>query len=676
MIKTILHTILTLILFAFSFFLHGQNQNIAFTKENFPHAQKELKAALKQIKEGDKQYYEAENLRAIRDQKDKDDAIGKNMYLYALEEYLKAFSFNPANAELNNKIAICYFNTIERTKSIPYFERALQLDPGISPDINYLLAQAYHLNYEFEKAINQFNAYRKTLTKIQLSRDGWGKLLDKKINQCLAGMDLIDKPVNVDIIKLSDVINSKFPEYSPIVNADETKMIFTSRRGIEWEVKKKIDPYDYVENVYITTRTLKGDWTAPVNPGEPLNNDLHNASVGLSPDGQKIFLYRGYEAGGDIFESKLEGDKWTEPVNVGQPINSEFYEASASFSPDGRTVYFVSERLGGRGGSDIYVATKNRNGVWGRATNLGRNINTELNERGVFMHPDGMTLYFSSEGHNSMGGYDIFKVQKKGRRGWMKPENLGYPINTPLDDMFFSVTANGRHGYFSSSKDGTQDIYKIIFKDAVNLLTLLKGHILDEETKQPIFAEIDIVDLTTNEDIANFESNKTTGEYLVSLPSGVNYGISVKADGYLFHSENFNIDSTAEFKEVYKDIFLKRIKVGSIVVLNNIFFDFNKATLRPESTNELDRIVKLLAENPKIVVEISGHTDNIGSAAYNKKLSGERAKSVVDYLISKGIEATRLSYKGYGFDQPIAPNDTEVGRQMNRRTEFKIIDAK
>jgi len=651
-------------------------QNIDFTKENFPHAKKELKLALKQIREGDKQYYEAENLKEIRDQKGSDAHIGKSMYMYALEEYLKAFNFNPANAELNFKIAICYFNTVEKTKSIPFFERAQKLDPGIHKDINYLLAQAYHLNYEFEKAINQFNAYRATLTKIQLSRDGWGKLLDKKITQCLAGIELIESPVNVEIVKLSDLVNSKFPDYSPIVNADETKMIFTSRRGKEWEIKKKIDPYDYVEDIYITTRTINGDWTAAVNPDYPLNSDFHDASVGLSPDGQRIFIYKGDIGGGDIFESYLDGDKWSEPVAVGQPINSEFYEGSASFSPDGRTVYFVSERLGGRGGSDIYVATKNRNGVWGRATNLGRNINTDLNEKGVFMHPDGMTLYFSSEGHNSMGGYDIFKVQKKGRRGWMKPENIGYPINTPLDDMFFSVTANGRHGYFSSSKEGENNLYKIIFKDAVNLLTLLKGHILDEETKEPIFAAIDIVDLSNNEDIANFESNKISGEYLISLPSGVNYGISVKADGYLFHSENFNIDSTSEYKEVYKDIYLKRIKVGSIVVLNNIFFDFNKATLRPESTNELDRIVKLLSENPKIIVEISGHTDNIGSANYNKKLSGDRAKSVVDYLISKGIAASRLTSKGYGFDMPIAPNDTEVGRQMNRRTEFKIIDAK
>jgi len=650
-------------------------QNIEFTKENFPNAKKELKVALKHIREGDKQYYEAENLKEIRDQKEKDSNYGRSMYLYALEEYLKAFSFNPANGMLNFKIAICYFNTIEKTKSIPYFERALELDPNVSKDLLYLMAQAYHLNYEFEKAINKFNAYKATLNRTQLSRDGWAKIIEKKVQQCLNGIELMENPVNVDITKLSDVVNSKYPDYNPIVNADETKMIFTSRRGKDWEIKKKVDPYDYVENVYITT-SVNGEWTAPVNPGEPLNTDLHVASVGLSPDGQKIFIYRGDEGGGDIFESDLDGDKWSEPVKLPPPINSEYYEGSAAFSPDGRTVYFVSERLGGRGGSDIYVATKNRYGVWGKATNLGRNINTELNEKGVFMHPDGMTLYFSSEGHNSMGGYDIFKVQKKGRRGWQKPVNLGYPINTPEDDMFFSVTANGKHGYFSSSKDGEHNIYRITFKDAVNLLTLVKGHILDEETKQPIFAQIDVVDLSTNEDIANFESNKTTGDYLISLPSGVNYGISVKADGYLFHSENFNIDSTSEYKEIYKDIFLKKIKVGSIVVLNNIFFDFAKATLRPESTNELDRIVKLLSENPKIIVEISGHTDNVGSDLYNKKLSGDRAKSVVDYLISKGIAASRLTYKGYGFDQPIATNDTEIGRQMNRRTEFKIIDAK
>ncbi|MDD3875150.1 MAG: OmpA family protein [Bacteroidales bacterium] len=635
---------------------------------------RELKRALKSIREGDKQYYEAENLRTFRDQRDQDSNYGRQMYLYALEEYLQAFAFNPANAELNFKIAVCYLNTIEKTKSVPYFERALELDPNVSKDIRYLLAQAYHLNYEFEKAINMYNAYRTSLSRLELTREGWTKILDKKIAQCVNGIELMENPVNVEIEKLSNVINTVLPDYNPIVNADETILIFTSRRGAEWEIKQKIDTFNFNEDIYISYN-VNGEWTTPVNPGEPLNSDLHESAVGLAPDGQKIFIYRG-EEGGDIYESVLQGSNWTEPTKIPAPLNSEFYEGSASFSPDGRTVYFISERPGGRGGSDIFVATKNRRGEWGRATNLGRAINTDLDERGVFMHPDGMTLYFSSEGHNSMGGYDIFKTQKKGRRGWMPPENLGYPINTPENDMFFTVTANGRHGYFSSSKEGTHNIYKIIFKDAVNLLTLVKGFILDEETREPIYAEIDIVDLSTNEDIANFYSNTTTGSYLVSLPSGVNYGISVKADGYLFHSENFNIDSTSEFKEVNKDIFLKRIKVGSVVVLNNIFFDFAKATLRPESTNELDRIVNLLTENPSISVEISGHTDNIGSSAFNKRLSGERAKSVVDYLIGKGIDASRLTSIGYGFDNPIATNETEEGRQINRRTEFKIVSSR
>lgn len=648
-------------------------QNVEFTRQDFPHMRNELRQALRDLREGDRQYYEAENLRKYREDRERDSHLGRQMYLYALEEYEKAFAFNPANAYLNFKMGVCYLNTIEKTKAIPYFERAYELDPSIDDNIYLYMAQAYHLNYEFEKAINMFNKHRGTLTRLQLTREGWNNILDAMIQQCINGIELMESPVDVEIIKLDSFVNSEFPDYNPIVTADERMLVFTSRRGKESEIRRHVDPYDYVEDIYISYN-MDGEWTPAINPGEPLNSDRHEASVGISPDGSRMYIYKG-DDGGNLYESNYTAGKWTRPTRLPPPLNSDFYEGSASFSPDGRTVYFVSERPGGRGGTDIYMATMNRRGEWGRAQNLGRVVNTEFDERGVFMHPDGVTLYFSSQGHNSMGGFDIFKTQRRGRRGWTEPVNLGYPINTPEDDMFFSVTANGRHGYFSSSKEGTHNIYKIIFKDAVNLLTLVKGYVLDEKTQEPISAEIEIVNLATNEDIANFHSDEITGSYLVSLPSGVNYGVSVKADGYLFYSENFNVDSTAEYREIDRNIYLQRIQVGSIVVLNNIFFEFAKATLTAESTNELDRIVQLLKENPRISVEISGHTDNIGSAAYNKELSTERAKAVVDYLISKGVKPSRLTYKGYGFEKPIASNETEEGRQMNRRTEFKIIDS-
>jgi len=441
--------------------------------------------------------------------------------------------------------------------------------------------------------------------------------------------------------------------------------------------------------------------------GKPLNSKFHDASIGLSPDGQTLYIYKG-DNGGDIYECVLKGDKWVKPTPLPKEINTKFHESSASLGPDGRTLYFISDRPDGVGGRDIWVAYKNSKGKWSDVKNI-RELNTPYDEESVFIHPDGRTLYFSSQGHNSMGGYDIFKSTYKDGY-WSKPENLGVPINTADDDLYFVLASSGQRAYFSSSRKGTigdQDIFMITFiidkpmnpstednliayktkpvqeikiESAIAIetpsLTLLKGFIYDEETKKPLEAQIVLTDNEKNEELAVFTSNAQTGRYLVSLPSGKNYGIAVKKEGYLFHSENFVIPENAQYQEIQKDIYLKPIKVGQSIVLRNIFFDFDKATLRPESKTELENLIKLMNDNPNIKIEISGHTDNIGSAAYNQKLSESRAKAVVDYLIEHGIDKSRLSYMGYGFDKPIAPNDTEEGRQLNRRVEFKIVEAK
>jgi outer membrane protein OmpA-like peptidoglycan-associated protein len=324
------------------------------------------------------------------------------------------------------------------------------------------------------------------------------------------------------------------------------------------------------------------------------------------------------------------------------------------------------------------------------------------------MHPDGKTMYFSSQGHDNMGGYDIFKSEFVNGK-WGKPINLGYPINGPDDDVFFVVSGSGNRAYFSSSKQGgygDKDIYKITFlgpekqpllstedqllamianpisnlktEAALEIktakLTILKGIITDAKNGKELEAAIDLIDNDKNEVLATFKSNSATGKYLVTLPSGKNYGIAVKKDGYLFHSENFNLPDNADYQEFNKDVALKKIEVGSVIVLRNIFFDFDKATIRPESANELDRLIKLLQDNPTLKIELGSHTDSKGSDEYNMKLSDNRSKSVVDYLITKGIPAGRLVAKGYGETKPIDTNDTDAGRQNNRRTEFKILE--
>lgn len=490
----------------------------------------------------------------------------------------------------------------------------------------------------------------------------------------------VNDTLKVVITNPGKEINSAFPDYAPVVSADGELLIFTSRRPVTEKEKEKNK--ESKENIYSATySSKKKKWNKATMLGEAINQPgRHNSAIAISNDGQKMLLYRDDVYGnGDIWESTLHGKTWSEPVKLPEPVNSSYQETSASYSPDGKTIYFVSDRLGGHGGLDIWMSTMGKDSIWGKAKNLGTMINTSSDEEGVFMHPDGKTLYFSSKGHKSTGGYDIYKsVNNNGK--WSEPVNLGSYINTPEDDVFFVLTADGKTGYYSSIKKdglGANDIYIINFiptkKEIGPALTLLKGTITDEITGDSLESTIVIKDLEKNEEVTTISSNSETGKYLVSLPSGKNYGISVNSTGYLFQSVNVNIPLSTGYQEIIKDVQLKKIEIGKKIVLNNIFYDFDKSTLRTESISELDRMVLLMNQNPTIKIELSSHTDNIGSDDYNMTLSQARAQSVVDYLISKGISKDRLVAKGYGKSIPIATNDTEEGRQQNRRTEFKIL---
>lgn len=477
-------------------------------------------------------------------------------------------------------------------------------------------------------------------------------------------------------------INTKFDEYAPVVTADGLQMFFTSRRPFTAsEIKKNKSSK---EKIYTSVRKSdKEEWNPAMPLSEIINQNIRNVSdIAVTNDGQKLLIYYDAEGNGEIYESELIGNDWTEPKSLGFPINTEYHESSASYAPDGKTLYFVSNRKNGMGGRDIWMSTRMPDGKWTTPINLGESINTKEDEEGVFIHPDGKTMFFSSKGHGGKGGYDVFvSVFDEGH--WSDPINLGEPVNGPGDDIFLVLTANGKKGYFSSSVESgkDKDIYELEFipnfklKNKGPKLALVKGIVIDADTKQPIGANLHIVDNQKNEAVGDYKSNAVTGNFLISLPSGKNYGLNVNAEGYMFHSENFNLPDSAQFKEYFIRIELKKLKEGTKVILKNIFFDYDKATLRQESFPELDRVVELMKENPKIKVEISGHTDNKGSDDYNLKLSQSRAKSVVDYIVSKGIEAQRLIAKGYGETQAVDTNDTEEGRQNNRRVEFKVTSV-
>ncbi|MBT9391846.1 PD40 domain-containing protein [Hymenobacter sp. NST-14] len=658
-------------------------QSVEFSKDRFGNDKEGLKAAQKAIKQGD-EFYDMDPPR----------------YEQALPHYLAAQKFNPSNDQLNFRIGDCYLHSGFKPRALEYLQRAYQLNPDVDPRIHYLLGRGLHLNAKWDAAIAEY----KRATPATGAKNTAGLIQDiqKKIRECENGRKLAAKPSRVFIDNAGPGVNSPFPEYGPVITADESVILFTSRRAGSTGGNTDPETGGFFEDVYQSTREGKDGWSAAQNLGENINTEGHDATVGLAPDGQRLLVYM-EDNGGDLHEANLRGVEWRKPQKLGSRINSKYHESSASYTPDGRSLYFVSDKEGGLGSRDIYKIEIDGRGP---AQNLGSVINTQYGEEGVFLHPDGKTMYFSSEGHNSMGGYDIFKsVFENGK--WSTPENLGWPINTPDDDVFFVISASGRHGYYSSFRDdglGSKDIYQITFLGAEKppvlsqedqllasrvqpvketllappvaivaaQVTILKGVVTEEASRQPLEATIDVIDNTLNQVIASFQSNEKSGRYLVSLPSGVNYGIVVRKEGYLFHSENFDLPAGSAYAEVVKDIALKKLDVGVKVVLNNIFFDFDKATLRKESTGELERLLKLLTETPALRLEISGHTDNVGKAEYNKDLSQRRAKAVVDYLVAKGVDKARLTFAGYGDTQPVAPNTSKTGRQLNRRTEFKV----
>ena len=682
----------------------AQPSNTPFSEEYFKGRESELRQAVKEIKKGDKEFKK-----------------GKAGYINAIESYMKAYSLNQDNAALNFKIGVCFLKGKIDPKALEYFKLAARIDLWVSDSreirklmfdnyfhhLHYMLAQSYHLNLEWDKAINHYLKFKSVLHPDDL--EVIEKLIDKKVEECVDGKIILQETINARIDNLGPKVNSPYSDYGAFFTSDESYLFFTSRR--KRTEKDKISRYDsqYYEDIYISQKNNK-NWGNAINIGRPINTENHDATAGLSNDGQKLFVFRNKKGkgGGDIYVSNLKGDRWKRAKKLPKPINTKYHETTASLSFDGRVLYFISERPGGYGGRDIYRAFKNSDQKWERAENLGLIVNSEFDEDFIFVHPDGKTLYFSSKGHNSMGGYDIFVTEMLNNGSFSKPKNLGFPINSPGDDVEFRLSARGDRALYTSVRPGgigEKDIYQIQFlnggksmvtttedkliSDAEELVveeeielevklpekkvTILKGTIKDELTSEPIDASIELVDNEKKEVIATFSSNSNSGTYLVCLPSGKNYGISISAPGFLFHSENLDIPMSIGYQEILKDINLKKLEVGSKIVLKNIFFDYDKSTIKSESFAELERLVELMIAEPQMRVEISGHTDNKGSDTYNKTLSENRAKAVVDLMIDLGISPERFEYKGYGFDRPIAGNETEEGRQENRRTEFKII---
>ena len=625
---------------------------------------------------------------------------------------LQAYEVNPDNLLLNVLLGHCHtVSTMTRWSAEPYLRKALELDSG-NYEARYDLARLFVSRYKLDSAVMLFE---QCLRKPGLDTMAVDRCL-QRIKECRYAQIQMKKPGRLFVDNLGSTLNSPYPDYAPLVSADEEMFYFTSLRP--GAVTEDVDLFSGLsyEDIYYAYRDSIVDTIWHVfNAAEPVNTKGHDATAGMAPDESTFYVYRGAKRQGEIFTSRFDTSGWNKPKRqeeskeTGTRISQE---QSISFTFDGRTAYFASDREGGFGGFDIWVMHRDSsNGAWSEPVNLGPDINTAKDEISPFIVADGNSLFFSSNGHQTMGGLDVFYARRKDNdTSWEAPRNLGWPVNTVENDAFYRHSVTGKTAYYASERMGESvggyDLYKITYMGEekgvitqsedqliayitkpvsesvseaaaeiqITPITLLKGFVYDDYTKDPLGADVVMVDNDLQQEIAVFRSNPRTGRFMIQLPAGHNYAITVRRDGYLFHSENFDIPVVSEYQEVYKEFPLKNVSVGSRVVLRNIFYEFDKATLLPQSYVELDRLYKLLVDVPTIKIEISGHTDNKGSAAYNQGLSERRAKSVVDYLIGRGISLDRLTFVGYGLAQPIATNDTEEGRALNRRTEFKIIE--
>ncbi len=569
-----------------------------------------------------------------------------------------------------------YEETFKFDEEINEYKQVVQIDPLYSGKVYFFLGETeYRMGY-YDDAIKHLQRVFEFKNVSERVSDYARYVLKKAKFASWA----VKHPVPFEPENLGPNINTVYDEYWPSLTVDGKTLFIT--RLIPKNPNYPISQMNSQEDFFVS-HLVNGKWTKAVPLGPPINTEYNEGAPTVSADGQSYYYTacnrpKGYGKC-DIYFSKRVGNRWTKPVNIGPPINTKSWESQPSVTADGKTLYFSSGRPGTKGKMDLWVSHKLPDGHWTKPVNLGDSINTALSEMSPFIHPDGRTLYFSSEGWPGLGGFDLFVSYRINDTTWTKPKNLGYPINTNGDEIGLIVNGTGEYAMFSSSRTTKygKDIYKFPLYDEIKpkiAVTYVAGKIIDAKTGKPIQASVELIDIENDSLVAVTESNIQDGSFLVPLPTERNYAMSIEKKGYMYYSENFSLKGVKEPSKPYKvNVKLDPIAIGNKTILKNIFFETDKYVLKPESKAELNKLISFMKTNPNVKIEISGHTDNRGSKEHNMKLSLNRAKAVYDYLVNHGIAASRLTYKGYGYDKPIATNDTPEGRALNRRTEFKII---
>lgn len=579
----------------------------------------------------------------------------------------QAVKISPKFLDAYLSIAGMYGELKNYQLAIDNYEMAKSIDVEYFKDYNL----PYSINFagkgEFDKALAAVNEFL-TIPNLNESSIKAGEYRKKSYQFAIDYAQ--QKPLGeykFEPINLGDSVNSEVSEYFPTITLDGEQLVFTRKvRSIN-------------EDFYGARRSKNG-WTTSEPLTGNINSNLSEGAQNISQDGQWLIftgcLFPEGFGSCDLYISYLTDEGWSQPENLGRIINTEAWETAPSLSPDKRDLYFTSNRPGGYGGSDIYVSHRLPNGKWTEPENLGPEVNTVGEENCAFIHADNQTLYFNSSGHMGYGGNDLFMVKKEGEK-WSKAVNLGYPINTIENEGSLVIAADAKTAYYASDRSdskGGLDIYTFELRSDIRPARTLwvKGRVLDKKTQKGLPSAVELTDLSNQQVLSRVQTDET-GNYLITLPVGKDYAFNVNRKGYLFFSENFSLSQKIPDSTYHIDIPLQPIEANAAIILKNIFFDVNKYDLKTESTSELDKVVMLLKDNPTLKIQISGHTDNVGKAADNLKLSNDRAQSVVKYIVTKGIDIKRLTFKGFGATVPIATNDTEEGRARNRRTELSVI---
>lgn len=577
-------------------------------------------------------------------------------------------------AEAHLRLGKIYYALKDPNQAKGHLKKAVKEQPD-NPrftDGHLLLANLYFGDGEYQEARQLIN----DLLKIPRLP----KVIADDARHLLANIEFTEREIGNPLPYQPEAVagvNRLAMQYFPVLTVDQQSMIFTGRRGSSPQ---------YDEDIYTSQRDEGGNWQEPVLLSENITTPRNEGTCTVSADGRTLIFTACEDRRGrgscDLFITRRTGDRWSRPESLGPGVNGRSWESQPALSADGRTLYFVSDRPGGQGLRDIYVSQW-QDSTWAPAHNVGPEINSARDDVSPFIHANGQTLYFASNGRPGFGGFDLY-VTEQAEANWSEPKNLGYPINTAQDQASLFITADGRFGYYSNEQNSENhsvrsEIYRFELPEAIRVThrsSYVRGTVYDAQTKQPLAATVELVDRAQERHLSRVASDSLTGRYLMVLTEGADYALYVDKPNYLFKSMAFDYAvSTGEtaLEPITVDIYLEPIEKGRETVLNNIFFETDKYVIKSASEPELQKVVTFLRENPAVRVAINGHTDNVGTTEHNDTLSTDRAQAVYDYLKEHGVEADRLAYRGYGSQRPITENDTATGRQKNRRIAFEIL---